>query len=501
MVIHEMGDDLRVTFGLGDPMLKEIYPQLMGCRAVKGLLILMVENNLVNRIVLGLDPLGYQGREVPQEVAETWNNCRLESYQQKDVYKGAHLGNFLNLNKMGFGKTVETVLTAMSWEVRSAVILAPKQVCPQWVEHFQEWWPSKVSEVGLHDMQAPIVVTNYEKLLKPRNMEALRDHRRDVVIFDEIHMLKNRNSKRTIYSKQIPARFHVGLSGTPILKQPDDLWSILNAIDWHYSGKSYWNFVKYFCNVVKGYFGQEIQGVTKNTWRLAILRKILDLVTIRNESVQIAKGKKRINVVVPMERSQGILYRKIKKVVLDELPENCTIANGAVLALRLQQTTSWPGLFEVKDQGAKFSWIETFCTGTDEQIVIFTRFAKTANALKAFLATKKVTSVVYTGKQTTKENDASKKKFIEGKVQVFIATIGAAGTGLDGLQCARLGIMIERDWSPEINEQCEDRLNRKGQTMPVMWYYLECEKTFDKHVGKVNLSKADAIRAVLERDD
>ena len=500
MNIRDLGDMLQVRPEPKDPLYKEIRPMLLGSRASKDDSYFLAENNLTNRIVLGLDPLSYT-TEVPCPTTREWHDSRLESYQQRDVQKGAQLGDFLNLNKMGFGKTVETIMTLKSLGIQTAAILAPKQVCPQWIEHFKVWWPEISQDVRLHDFSAPIVVTNYEKILKQAKLNSLRNYLRDAVVYDEIHMLKNRDAKRTVAAKQIPARFHMGLTGTPILKQPDDLWSILNAIDWHYSGKSYWNFVNYYCNVVDGYFGREIQGVTKNASKLAILKKILELVTIRNEEIEVAYGKKRVEVILPMEKTQLALYRKIKKVVLDELPENCTIANGAVLALRLQQTTSWPGLFEVRDQGTKFNWILNFCSNTDEQIVIFTKFAQTAVALQEFLATKKITSTLYIGSQKVNENVANKAKFMSGEVQVLIGTIAVAGTGLDGLQCARLGIMIEKDWSPEINEQCEDRLHRRLQKLPVIWYYLECEKSFDQHVGKVNLSKAESIRAVLERDD
>lgn len=501
MQIVDMGDTLRVFLTKEDPLLKEISPMLMGYTATKGQDYFSAENNLVNRIVLGLDPLGYRGRRIPSPTGSAWHDARLESYQKADVSKGAHLGNVLNLNKMGFGKTVETVQTLKAWNARYTVIVAPKQVCPQWVEHFAEWWPEVKDDVGLFDVKAPIVILNYEKLLSEKYLNPLRNFRRDAVVFDEIHYLKTKDSKRTMAAKQIPAGCHIGLTGTPILKQPDDLWSILHAIDWHYSGKSYWNFVKYFCNIVDGYFGRSIEGVTKNPNRLAILKKILELVTIRNETIEVAHGKRKIEINLPMPNPQATLHKNIKKLSLEELPENCTIANGAVLAMRLQQTTSWPGLFEVKDPGAKFRWIENFCNNTDEQIVVFTKFAKTAHALRAYLSTSKIKSLLYVGTQKSTENQANKEKFIHGDAQVLIGTIAAAGTGLDGLQCARLGIMMEKDWSPEINEQCEDRLHRRGQSLPVMWYYLTCEKSFDIHVGRINLSKAESIREVLERDD
>ncbi len=498
MEILEHGDDLFVTCCQpGDPDIRNLVHMFMGRTVYKNSPRVRVENNVVNRIVLGLDPLGYQ-KESMDILNESWKDPLLDDYQRVDIQKGAGLICHLNRNKMGLGKTLEAIKIMKVWQVQSAVIVAPKNVCPQWVTEIQKWYPEASESVGLYDFKAPIVITNYEKLLQPASLNSLRNYRRDVAIFDEIHYLKNRGSQRTNASLQIPAKARIGLTGTPILRHPDDLWSILNVLDWHYSGKSYWNFVNYFCNVVDGYFGREIQGVTKNESRLAILHKLLSIVSLHND-ITVGCGKRTVEINLPMDKEQIELYKKIKKLILDELPENCTITNGAVLVMRLQQTTSWPGLFETKSRGAKFNWIETFCKGTDEQIVVFTKFEKTARALATFLTTKEIKNVLYTGQISDKQKQLNKAKFIRREVQVFIGTIAAVGTGTDGLQeVSRLGIMLEKDWSPEINVQCEDRLNRRGQKLPVMWYYLNCEKSFDQRVGKINLSKADAIRAALE---
>ena len=55
--------------------------------------------------------------------------------------------------------------------------------------------------------------------------------------------------------------------------------------------------------------------------------------------------------------------------------------------------------------------------------------------------------------------------------------------------------------SPEIMEQAEDRLHRKGQDNPVCIYYLECTGSFDQHVGRVNRNKAADIREALKNED
>lgn len=500
MKFVEQGDYIYITFETTERESQaQLKRMLLGYTEYRDKMDIKAENNVVNRIVLGLNPLGYRDMK---HTCRLYQDERLELYQKDDILKGAFLGNVLNRNRMGFGKTVETIMMLKAWDARDVVIVAPKPVCHQWKKHYEVWWPEMYDDVGVFDLKASTVVLNYEKLLQPKVMASLRGRRHHAVVFDEVHKLKNKSSKRTIAAKEIPAQHHVGLTGTPILKHPDDLWSELHSIDWHYSGKYYWNFVKYFCNVVDGYFGRTIEGLTKDVTHVAILHKLLDLVSLYNGDIEVAQGKRVVEVELEMTKHQADLYKKIKKLELDNLPENCTIANGAVLAMRLQQTTSWPGLFGVDVAGAKFEWIADFCSNTDEPVVVFTRFEKTARALKSYLSTKcKIDVALYVGTQNDKEREGSKQAFINGNAQVIIGTIGAMGTGVDDLQKrARLGIMMEKDWSPEINAQCEDRLHRKEQTSPVVWYYLSCTKSFDKHVGKVNLNKARAIREALASD-
>ena len=204
-----------------------------------------------------------------------------------------------------------------------------------------------------------------------------------------------------------------------------------------------------------------------------------------------------------MSKAQRELYRREKQLLLDKLPENCTIANGAVLAMRLRQTTSWPGLFLEKENGPKFEWIlETCLNNPKEQFVVFTSFEQTAEALRKFLMNKLVTAFTITGKHSAEVNETNKKIFINGKCRVLIGTIGAMGQGYDGLQkVSRIVIFIDRDWSPGIMDQAEDRLHRMGQEHPVSVYYLECRGSFDQHVGRINMNKTEGIRRALLNEE
>lgn len=471
---------------------------LLGWKQRKGSPVIVAENNIVNRIVLG-QPMQLQKSHYPPKFTEL-----LEEYQIADIDKALGLQHYLNANPMGLGKTPETVRYLKEKCAHTALIVTPKIIRHQWQHQLKVWgdFDSQIYE-GQQMVDEGIWIVNYDKLRNEQTRLKFRRFQWEYLILDEAHKIKSRNSQQTKAVKELPAAHRIALTGTPILRYVDDLWSILHFLDESYSGISYWAFRDYFCEMQHTPWGDKIVGLTKNPAKVAILNQLMLSVSIRNNAVEVAHGKTREIVRLPMTKKQRELYRKEKNLVLDELPEDLTIANGAVLSLRLMQTTSWPGLYIEGEPGPKFEWIlETCLNNPKEKFVVFSVFEKTITALVEYLRTNGVSAVSITGKNKAETSEANKRLFVDKDVQVLAGTIGAMGQGYDELQkVCRLMIVIDRDWSPEIMAQAEDRLHRKGQSNPVCIYYLECQGSFDQHVGRVNQNKAADIREALKNED
>ena len=84
--------------------------------------------------------------------------------------------------------------------------------------------------------------------------------------------------------------------------------------------------------------------------------------------------------------------------------------------------------------------------------------------------------------------------------RVLIGTIGALGTGTDGLQyvCSNV-VFLDRDWTPGLNQQAEDRVNRSGAKGMTNVWILSMEKSIDSYVEGIQSKKAQDIEEVFKR--
>ena len=66
------------------------------------------------------------------------------------------------------------------------------------------------------------------------------------------------------------------------------------------------------------------------------------------------------------------------------------------------------------------------------------------------------------------------------------------------LTAASNALFVERQWSPSLEEQMEDRIHRIGQNDGVLIQYMQVENTFDERMAKVINSKREIMSQVLD---
>lgn len=113
---------------------------------------------------------------------------------------------------------------------------------------------------------------------------------------------------------------------------------------------------------------------------------------------------------------------------------------------------------------------------------------------------KEFNPVLYTGTESPAEKDYSKGKFVRGESRVLVISL-RSGVGLDGLQfVTRTVVLGELDWSSGVIKQCIERVDRDGQTDPVMAYYMlsDHEESSDPFMANALGVKTQQIEGVRD---
>jgi len=106
--------------------------------------------------------------------------------------------------------------------------------------------------------------------------------------------------------------------------------------------------------------------------------------------------------------------------------------------------------------------------------------------------------VLYTGTESTRQKDAAKAAFIEGRTDLFMISL-RSGSGLDGLQYRSHTVVVgELDWSPQVHHQLIGRVRRPGQAHQVDAIYLVANAGADPYMVSTLGLKSSQSRGIID---
>ena len=404
-------------------------------------------------------------------------------------------------NEMGTGKTYEAIALDIyrrrqtDYKDAPTLVIAPLTTLGGWRKHFEQLSDLKTCVIDskkrsefvddLMDYQSDVYILHWEVLRLIPELSKVGWHH---IIADEVHKAKNRQAKQTKALKQIKGKHKLGLSGTPIINRPDELWSILH---WMYPKdyRSYWRFYNSYMLYEIGYpHGYHIIKGTKN---IAELREQIAPITTRRLKKDVLKelpDKYYSEVTVQLTGKQRRAYDQMKTEMMawvGEKEDQPLIAPVVIAKLvRLQQFAlayvemdEEDGAVSLKAPSAKLDALKDIVASTDEKIVVFTQFVKMVDlVLEHFSSWVDIDSI--TGQTRGPQREEAIEKFQTGTTRVLVCSIGAGGVGIT-LTAANKVVFLDRSWSPATNLQAEDRLHRIGQTNAVHVIDIMAEDTVD----------------------
>ncbi|ETW33295.1 hypothetical protein PFTANZ_05986, partial [Plasmodium falciparum Tanzania (2000708)] len=162
-------------------------------------------------------------------------------------------------DEMGLGKTVQTIAVVGHMLYKEKLIgpylvIVPQSTVDNWLNEFKSWLPqanvvcyhgNAVSRelIRTHELKKVYVpnkgyrykfdvcITTPSILNSVSDVELLKKMPWQLMVVDEAHQLKNRQSKRFIELKQFMAESKLLLSGTPLHNNLEELWTLLHFLN------------------------------------------------------------------------------------------------------------------------------------------------------------------------------------------------------------------------------------------------------------------------------
>ena len=387
---------------------------------------------------------------------------------------------------MGLGKTLQAIaaLTEMqrTGSICNALILCPKSLIGVWEAEIK-LWASRLCTVALHtsipardwrllETRCHVAITNYEAIRTSRPVS----NSFDLVVFDEVHRLKNPSSQNYSAAYDLEPKFAWGLSGTPLENHTGDLTAILHLLDRkrvshrdrHLAPPTLRSLAAdYTLRRPRSVIADELPQVVEMTEMIPLLpeqRRTYD--AIRKRSVSI----KTIGAWITA-------FHALRNVC-DYDPETRRSAKVDRARVIIQAVR------ELEEKVVVFSW-------TIEPLrILYQEVVRRYGAGCVGLITGQTEST--TRSSIVKEYQASPDPF------VLLCSIRATAEGLT-LTAANHVVFINEWWNPSINAQARDRVNRIGQHRTVYVNRLRSVGTVESRLDDLLSSKSALFEEIISR--
>jgi len=425
----------------------------------------------------------------------------LYNYQKVDINFFLNNKRCINGNDMGLGKTVEAIMTVEKLDLPNVLIVCPSSIKYSWKKEIHRWVDKEALVVDGHKnerksklrYQFQYKIINYA-MLRKGSYPYLLDQKWDMVIFDEAHRLKNRNSQQSRGASRLKSDRILMLTGSPIPNHPNELWHLLHIL-YPKRFTSYWQFVERFCELEEIH-GSPVPKPNDLRNKKAFHYMLNPILIKRKKQDVLSELPDKIYKEIPLklEGKQRNLYESMEKDMFARFEDGKLEKAGHHLTqlIRLQQLCLSPDLIhDTNIKGVKTKAILDLIDDIDGKICIFAKSKQYLYYLMN-LIDGQYEYVYITGDVPSEERGNVEQKFQENDdIKLFFGTNQIA-PGLN-LQVSSTLIHAHKGWVPEDNKQVHNRIHRIGQKDSPVIISLVCQNTIEEDLEKVLKKKQDII--------
>lgn len=413
-------------------------------------------------------------------------------------------------DEMGIGKTAQAIGIANYTEARRVLVICPAAIRLNWQREIRKW--STIKRVSTYPIlrasdgvspYANYVIISYDLSRHEVLHEVLCGMDWDMVIFDEGHMLKTIDAKRTqaafgggrfknnFITKK--SKMTVALTGTPLLNRPRECYTLARALNWEsIDYQSYDSFCyRYNPSMQVGVVNIEKEG------RLPELRARLrsNFMVRRLKKDVLSELPDKLYEMTYVEPNGAIKNVLAKERLLDFDP-NELIRHGFMIDGQISTVRREMGEAKVPRVVEHVKYLLDVLEVP--KLVMFSHHRTVMSMLTDALHGYGLVNVQ--GGVSATQKDQRVNQFItDPLLRIFHGQLDAAGFGIDGLQnVASYVVFAEPAWTPGTNEQAVDRLHRIGQHSNVIAQFLVAEGSLDDQILSKMVGKARTINAAID---
>lgn len=433
--------------------------------------------------------------------------------QLVDVEQISDREDLPNFSEPGTGKTLTTVGAIEKLRLRGGVVICPSVATIMWKRVLEnelgatvQWLKTRSDSIN---HLADFYVISYGVVTD--HAPALLDGFHSALVLDESHYLKGSDAARTkaVFGEAcdgIGGLYETSeqcwcLTGTPMERYADDLWSQLRAtqpeILQKHRALSLDAFQRQFCRMEwKSYGGGAVEKyVSTANQNERLLNRML-----YNEVHGIGAIRRTMAEVDPYMPETSFRTIAVKAKISAELKSllvgksqleimEMILAGGDAItkARRLM------GMAKVDDVVA---YVKE--QGKGHPVIVGYWHTEVGKAIYEKLAKAKLPVNLIGGATSAEAREKTRLRFMDGGIDIIVGQIQAMGVAMDGLQArGSHAIFAEYDWSWAKMEQFYKRVARKGQERHTQVDFCNSLEAVDTALEKISDRKRAGMQVIV----
>lgn len=374
-------------------------------------------------------------------------------YQHEGVQRIVHQfrGRCLLADEMGLGKTLQAVACIQHYS-EPTLVVCPAFLVTNWTRTLEQW--------GID-----ATVASYGKIPSVGSWQ--------MVVVDEAHFIKSRESQRTqaLLPLVLRAAHALLLSGTPCPNRPEELFTLLHALR-PTLVPDFCSFASRYCRPRRTPFSSyDTRGSDRPDELRWLLKRAFEVRRVKSEVLSQLPDK--IPTVLHVDADSG----SREEIQLLRQRMDAALASGSKLAQSMMME-----MYRATAHAKAYTAAALVASRMQPGSIVFAHHQVVLDAMQ-----QAISPALRVGRIDGSTPLPMRQRVVDGMqagtLDVALLSMGAAGVGLT-LTRACVAYFLEIPWCPAVLRQCEDRIHRIGQKSICKMYYILSEGTLDSYVWR-----------------